>query len=123
MDWLKTFLEKIQLQSVLIILIILYFGVQLLKLNNSIITPAGILGAILIVAGGVAGVSAVAVTQTRESYSDVIAQYKHVISTLKSSNKYTQETLKDTISTTEQRKVGNYTILGDGKKGEGTQDS
>ncbi len=104
--------KKIELQSVLVLTITLLFGYLLLRDNNNFSTPAGILGSVSIAIGLLYTFGSFFSNQIRESYKDVISEYKAIITTLKSSNNFAQKQLKETVA--DNKKIGrsgnSYTI-------------
>ena len=105
--------RKIELQSVLVLFIALLFGFLLLNKDNSLSTPAGILGSISIGFGILYTFGSFFSNQIKESYKDVIREYKSTISILRSSNKDAQNYYKDTLTGSEKNKtVGEYRIAG-----------
>jgi acyl-coenzyme A synthetase/AMP-(fatty) acid ligase len=113
----KEIIKKIELQSVLVLLITLLFGCILLYKDNSLNTPAGILGSISIGFGVLYTFGSFFANQIKESYKDVISEYKAHITTLKSGQKFLEDHYQKTISNKEGREqVGDYSIgdeLGD----------
>lgn len=90
-------IRKIELQSILVLVITLLFGWLLLNKENNFSSPAGILGTISISVGLLYTVVSFFSNQIRESYKDVILEYKFMVANLKSSNKYIQKQLKETL--------------------------
>ena len=123
MDVLKKLVEKIELQSILVLAITLLAGCWLLNASNDISTPRGILGTVSISVGLLYTVISFFSNQIRESYKDVINEYKNTINTLRSSHKDIQKAFQDTISTTGGRREigGGYATIA-GNEG-GTPDS
>lgn len=112
MQVLVELVKKIELQSILVLTITLIFGYLLLKNNNNFSTPAGILGSISIAIGLLYTFGSFFSNQIRESYKDVISEYKAMITTLKSSSNFNQRQLKETLA--DKKKIGgsegSYTI-------------
>jgi hypothetical protein len=104
--------KKIELQSILVLIITLLFGFLLLNNNNNFSTPAGILGSVSIAIGLLYTFGSFFSNQIRESYKDVISEYKAMIATLKSSNNFAQKQIKDTLADTKKigRSGSSYTI-------------
>lgn len=111
----KELIKKIELQSVLVLFFTLLFGLLLLDKDNSLLTPAGILGSVSIAIGLLYTFGSFFSNQIKESYKDVILEYKNTISTLKSSHKDIQKLYQDTLSShTEERIIGEkYQIIND----------
>jgi len=108
---IRELIKKIELQSVLVLFITLLFGFLLLRLDNSFATPAGILGTISIGFGILYTFGAFFSNQIRESYKDVISEYKATINTLRSSHRKIEESYeKLTNQTREGRQIGDYQI-------------
>lgn len=95
-------IKKIELQSILVLFLTLLFGFLLLDQSNSFSTPTGVLGTISISVGLLYTVISFFSNQIRESYKDVIAEYKIMALNLKSSNKYIQDQYKRTLSDTDK---------------------
>ena len=109
---LKDLVRKIELQSILVLLITLLFGCILLYIDNSLSSPAGILGSISIFFGILYTFGSFFSNQIKESYKDVIVEYKSTISTLKSSHREIQKYYKETLSDQQiNKKVGDYELL------------
>lgn len=90
--------KKIELQSVLVLAITLACGSWLLSGANNFNTPRGILGAVSIGFGLLYTFGSFFSNQIRESYKDVIAEYKSTISTLRSSSKDIQKHYQETLT-------------------------
>lgn len=116
-------IKKIELQSVLVLFLTLFFGFLLLNKDNSLTTPAGILGSISIGMGLLYTFGSFFSNQIKESYKDVISEYKNTISTLRSSHKDIQKSYQDTLSGQgQERTIGNsYQAVNEAEIG--TQDS
>lgn len=89
---IQELIKKIELQSILVLFITLGTGAILLKTDNSWTSPAGLLGAISIGFGILYTFGSFFANQIKESYKDVIDEYKSTISVLKSSHKHIQKT-------------------------------
>ena len=74
-------IKKIELQSVLVLFLTLLFGFLLLNKDNSLSSPAGILGSISIGMGLLYTFGSFFSNQIKESYKDVISEYKNTIFT------------------------------------------
>ncbi|MEK7173342.1 MAG: hypothetical protein AAB740_05235, partial [Patescibacteria group bacterium] len=99
--------KKIELQSVLVLSITLSAGCWLLNGANNFSTPRGILGIISISVGLLYTIISFFSNQIRESYKDVIVEYKNTISTLRSSSKDIQKSYQDTLSSqSKERTIG-----------------
>lgn len=99
--------KKIELQSVLVLFITLAAGCWLLNGANNFSTPRGILGTISISVGLLYTIISFLSNQIRESYKDVISEYKNTIGTLRSSHKDIQKSYQDTISNqSRERTIG-----------------
>lgn len=116
-------IKKIELQSVLVLFLTLLFGFLLLNKDNSLSNPAGVLGSVSIVIGLLYTFGSFFSNQIKESYKDVISEYKNTISTLRSSQKDIQKYYQDTLSSTsKERMIGeNYQTISPTEVG--TQDS
>jgi hypothetical protein len=104
-------IKKIELQSVLVLFLTLLFGWLLLNKDNSLSSPAGILGSVSIGMGLLYTFGSFFSNQIKESYKDVISEYKNTISTLRSSHKDIQKSYQDTLSGTANNRtigVGTY---------------
>lgn len=111
-DMWNELIKKIELQSILVLFITLLFGSILLRMDNSLNSPAGILGSASIAIGIIYTICSFFSNQIRESYKDVISEYKATISTLRSSNKDVTEYYKKTISETKTTKqIGEYQAI------------
>jgi len=97
--------KKIELQSVLVLFLTLLFGFLLLNKDNSLSSPAGILGSISIGMGLLYTFGSFFSNQIKESYKDVIAEYKNTISTLRTSHKDIQKSYQDTLSSQSKEKA------------------
>ncbi len=106
----KELIKKIELQSVLVLLITLLFGYLLLSKDNSLSTPAGILGSVTIGLGILYTFGSFFSNQIRESYKDVISEYKATISTLRSSTKDVAKLYQETYTSQPKGKkqIGEY---------------
>lgn len=115
--------KKIELQSVLVLFLTLLFGFLLLNKDNSLLSPAGILGSISISMGLLYTFGSFFSNQIKESYKDVISEYKNTISTLRSSHKDIQKSYQDRLSSQgRERSIGNsYQTINETEIG--TQDS
>lgn len=115
-------IKKIELQSVLVLFITLIAGCWLLKEANDFSSPRGILGTISISVGLLYTIISFFSNQIRESYKDVIAEYKNTISTLRTSSKDIIKSYQDTVTNQAQAKtVGSYQTLSEADSG--TQDT
>lgn len=104
-------IKRIELQSVLVLFITLSAGYFLLNLDNTFTTPAGILGSVLICFGVLFTFGSFFSNQIRESYKDVITEYKSTISTLRTSHKEAQGYLKNLYGADNNPKqIGEYTV-------------
>ena len=122
--WMWTELvKKIELQSVLVLFLTLLFGFLLLDKDNSLSSPAGILGSVSIGMGLLYTFGSFFSNQIKESYKDVIAEYKNTISTLRTSHKDIQKSYQDTLfSQSKERTIGeSYLTIGETEIG--TRDS
>jgi uncharacterized membrane protein len=109
----KELIKKIELQSVLVLFLTLLFGFLLLSKDNSLSNPAGVLGSVSIVIGLLYTFGSFFSNQIKESYKDVILEYKDTIFTLKTSHKNIQESYQDTLSNqSKERRIGeNYKTM------------
>jgi hypothetical protein len=94
----KELIKKIELQSVLVLFVTLLFGVALLYKDNSFTKPAGILGCISIGFGLLYTFGSFFSNQIKESYKDIISEYKNTIATLRTSHKGIEQSYQDTLS-------------------------
>lgn len=119
----KELIKKIELQSVLVLFITLLFGFLLLNKDDNLSTPAGILGSISIVIGLLYTFGSFFSNQIKESYRDVIAEYKSTIISLRSVNKDIRQSYKDdrSFSRTDNKNVGSYRTTSEADAG--TSDS
>ena len=106
-QFLKELVKKIELQSILVLFLTLLSGCFLLNKDNSLSTPAGILGSISIGFGILYTVLSFSANQIKESYQDVINHYKTIISTQSSSLKASEERYITTVSN-QPKEIGNY---------------
>jgi len=116
-------IKKIELQSVLVLFITLIAGCWLLNEANNFTSPRGILGTISISVGLLYTIISFFSNQIRESYKDVISEYKNTIGTLRSSHKDIQKSYQETISSQGKDRVigGNYQTINETEVG--TNDS
>ncbi len=105
---IKELIKKIELQSIIVLTLTLLAGYFLLKINNSFKTPAGILGTISIGFGILYTFGSFFSNQIRESYKDVILEYKMTISTLRTSQRDIQQSYQETLRTKEKSSIGDY---------------
>jgi hypothetical protein len=104
-------IRKIELQSILVLLITLTAGYLLLNKDNSLNTPSGVLGSLCIVIGLLYTYGSFYSNQIRESYKDVISEYKSTINTLRTSTKDMQEMYKGAqTSIPKAEKIGEYQV-------------
>ena len=115
-------IKKIELQSVLVLFLTLLFGFLLLNKDNSLSSPAGILGSISIGMGLLYTFGSFISDQIKESYKDVISEYKNTISALRTSHKDIQKSYQDTLSSqNKERTIGeSYRTISETEMG--TQD-
>lgn len=111
--------KKIELQSVLVLCITLFAGCWLLSGVNNFTSPRGILGTISISVGLIYTIISFFSNQIRESYKDVISEYKNTIATLRSSHKDIERYYKGAISGQEKSGVigGNYKAINETESG------
>lgn len=111
---LKELVKKIELQSVLVLFLTLLFGFLLLDKDNSLITPAGILGSACIGFGILYTFGSFFSNQIRESYKDVISEYKATISTLRATHRDVEKSYKDTLyNKGTPKQIGEYRTVDD----------
>lgn len=116
--WWEELIKKIELQSILVLIATLFFGYLLLCRDNSLASPAGILGSASIGLGVLYTFGSFFSNQIRESYKDVIAEYKNTISTLRSSHKDIQKSYQDSLSSrSKERAFGSYQTIGETEGG------
>lgn len=101
----KELVKKIELQSVLVLLLTLLFGYLLLNKDNSFSIPAGILGSVSIIMGLLYTFGSFFSNQIKESYKDVITEYKNTITTLRMSHKDIQKSYQNTLSSQNNTKT------------------
>jgi predicted PurR-regulated permease PerM len=94
---LKELIKKIELQSVLVLFITILFGYLLLRINDSLTTPSGVLGSVSIAFGIVYTFGSFFSNQIRESYKDIIAEYKNTISMLRTSHRDIEKSIKSNM--------------------------
>jgi predicted membrane metal-binding protein len=73
--WIKL-IEKIELQSILVLLITLFIGIYLFTFNTTFPNPTAILGSVLIGFGALYTLVSFFTNNIRESYKDIIQEYK-----------------------------------------------
>ena len=104
-------IRKIEFQSILVLFITLLAGCFLLNKDNSLNTPSGILGSLSIGVGILYTFGSFFSNQIRESYKDVISEYKTTINTLRTSTKDMQKMYKEVqTSSTRSEKIGDYQV-------------
>lgn len=106
-------IRKIEFQSILVLLITLLIGLGLLHLSNRFDTPAGILGMISIAFGLLYTFGSFFTNQIRESYQDVIREYKSTIQTLRTSHKDIEQSYKTMNNSSNDQTIGGYRALED----------
>ena len=111
--------KKIELQSVLVLFITLSAGCWLLSGANDFTSPRGILGTISISVGLLYTIISFFSNQIRESYKDVIGEYKNTITTLRSSHKDIEKYYQGAISNQEKGGVigGSYKAVNETESG------
>jgi len=81
----------------------------MLRINNSLSTPAGILGSISIAFGILYTFGSFFSNQIKESYKDVISEYKSTITDLRSSSKFISDSYKEAITKgSSEKMIGDY---------------
>lgn len=113
----RELIKKIELQSILVLFITLLFGFLLLNKDNSLTTPAGILGSISIAFGILYTFGSFFSNQIKESYKDVIAEYKATIATFRAGQKFLESHYQETISSQEKKQTGDYQTTGESEMG------
>jgi hypothetical protein len=104
--------KKIELQSVLVLFFTLLFGYLLLTHNNSLSTPAGLLGSVSIAFGILYTFGSFFSNNIKESYRAVISEYISIIGTLRSSNEDVQNYYKNTQTNTGKvKQIGDYETI------------
>ncbi len=101
----KELIKKIELQSVVVLFITILAGVLLLYKDNSFSGPAGYAGCILIGIGLLYTFTSFFSNQIKESYKDVIDEYKNTITALRASSEYIQQSYQDTLSSQSKEKT------------------
>lgn len=91
MDTLKILAQKVELQSILVLLITLGFGYVLVKLDTQLESAVGLLGCVSIAVGLLYTVISFFSIQIKESYKDVILEYKNALAAAHSSHKKIQD--------------------------------
>ncbi|MFA6227188.1 MAG: hypothetical protein WC631_01755 [Candidatus Paceibacterota bacterium] len=115
-------IKKIELQSILVLFITLLAGCWLLNGANNFTSPRGILGTISISVGLLYTIISFFSNQIRESYKDVISEYKSTIGTLRSSSKDIEKSYQALSSQGKDRVIGgNYQTISEAEVG--TNDS
>lgn len=104
-------IKKIELQSILVLFITLVIGCFLLKIDNSFKSPAGILGTVSISFGILYTFGSFFSNQIRESYKDVILEYKSTIATLRTSQKAIEKSYQGLSNQSETKKIGDYEAI------------
>lgn len=114
----RELIKKIELQSILVLFITIAFGSYLLSTSNDFITPRGILGTISIAVGLLYTLISFFSNNIRESYKDVIEEYKNTIVSLRSASKYIQKSFQETdLPRTESKTVGEYETVSESDSG------
>ena len=115
-------IKKIELQSVLVLFVTLVAGCWLLNEANNFTSPRGILGTISISVGLLYTIISFFSNQIRESYKDVISEYKGTIGTLRSSSKDIEKSYQALSNQSKDRAIGgNYQTISETEVG--TNDS
>lgn len=104
---IKELIVKIELQSILVLALTLIAGYLLLKMDNSLSSPAGILGTGCISLGLIYTLISFFSNQIRESYKDVIGEYKQSIQSLRTSSKAIQESYGNALEIKKESARGN----------------
>jgi len=111
-------IKKIELQSILVLFTTLIFGSYLLSNSNDFSSPRGILGTISIAVGLLYTLISFFSNNLKESYKDVITEYKNTITSLRSTTKDIQKSYQDTISSKgESKTVGEYKTISESDMG------
>jgi len=110
--WRKL-IEKIELQSILVLVITLSAGTILLKIDNSLSSPSGVIGSICLIAGIIYTIASFYSNQVRENYKDIISEYRTTISTLRTSNRDMQKSYRELSERRQQEKYGNFQSEGE----------
>ena len=111
---LKELVHKIEHQSIVVLFITLLAGVVLLRSDPGLSTAAGIMGVVLLASAVLYTFVSFFSNHYRESYRDLITEYKSQIRTLKSMQKFTQKSYESTITNREDsRMAGRYRSLAD----------
>ena len=95
-----TLIRKIELQSIIVLTITLLVGLHLLNKSQTLISIQSIIGSIIMGFGILYTFVSFFTNNIRESYKDVILEYKSTISTLRESTEYISKTYQDAIDTT-----------------------
>lgn len=96
----KEFMKKIQLQSILVLIITFGIGYFLFKIDNTFYSAAGITGSIVVGFGVLYSFVSFITINLRENYKDIISEYKSTIKEMRSSYKAIQKGYKDTLKFT-----------------------
>jgi len=116
MDW-EDFIKKIksiktELQSILVLFIALVFGYNLFKIDNTIYSPAGIAGSILLGFGVLYSFVSFFTINSREHYKDIISEYKTTIKEMRANYKAMHKEYRDSLKDVTE---AHYTISGEYK--------
>ena len=108
----KEFIKKIELQSILVLIITLVVGYFLVKIDKMPSSSTRILGFIIIGFGVLYSFVSFFTINLRENYKDIISEYKSTIKEMRASYKAMQKGYQDTLKfTTESYDLvipGNY---------------
>lgn len=108
-------IKKIQLQSIIVLILTLGAGCYLLHIDDSFIKPAGILGSLSIVIGLIYTLFSFFSNSMNESYKHLIETYKKTIDDLRSSHQYIQgsyQTREDKLcSQLNSKEIGSYQTI------------
>ncbi|MFA6038085.1 MAG: hypothetical protein WC748_08220 [Legionellales bacterium] len=98
MEILKILAQKVELQSILVLLITLGFGYLLVSLDTKLESAVGVLGCLSIAVGLLYTVISFFSIQIKESYKDVILEYRNALAAAHSSHKVIQDSYAKTLA-------------------------
>ena len=84
----KRLVERVELQSIIVLILTLGCGIYLIRIDNSLDSPAGILGSISVAMGLLYTYGSFFSNSIRENYKDVISEYKTTILEQRSGGAY-----------------------------------
>ena len=96
----KELIKKVELQSILVFIVTLSFGYSLFKIDKTFSSATGILGSIIISFGAIYTFVSFFTINIRESYKDVISEYKSTIETMRLNYEAMHKGYKETLEST-----------------------